>query len=64
MSLRQQFDEIFNSHINGNGRQLVQQFDELNGDEKAEFISYMRDELGRADEVIDLLRRYFLVKGD
>lgn len=61
MSKREQMDNILNSHINGQGKQMVAQIDELGGYEIADLIEYY-EELGRADEVPDLMKRYFRIK--
>ena len=58
---RDQYDEILDSYINGQGRQMVQQMDNLGGYEIAGFIEYM-EELGRADELANLFKRYFRIK--
>lgn len=61
MTHRDQLDEILNSHINGQGRQMVRQMDELGGYDIAELIEYY-EELNRSDEIPDLMKRYFRIK--
>jgi len=59
MSIRSDYDDALDSFVNGQKRQFVKQFDEL--ESKSDFIDYICD-LGRADEVLEMLKSYFNIK--
>lgn len=49
MTLREKFDDIFNSIMNGQLRQAGRQMDRLTGDERADLIDYFNDDLNDPD---------------
>ena len=60
-SLEEQFRDVYSSFVNGQGRQMVDQFDELDCYEKADFLDSIwmsGDNLTR-----EFMIRYYRVKG-
>lgn len=61
-TLREQYDAIFDSMINGQRRQAFAQMEELRLSELPDLLDYMAGELGRPEMAIDCAKVYFLLK--
>jgi len=57
MSIRSSFDDTYNSFVNGNLKQFVAQFNEL--DRKADFIDYISVHLNQPELVLEMMKSYF-----
>lgn len=60
--MRTNYDEIYNSIVNGQFRQFVEQFEELDNTGKAEFMNYIVYELDQPDLLVRAMQAYFHIK--
>ena len=58
-----QYDEIYDSIVNGQFKQFVEQFDELSTLDQTEWLNYVAYELDQPDMVVRAMQAYFNVKG-
>ena len=58
---REQYDTIFDSMINGQRRQAINQAQEMGLDEIPEMLEYFIEELGRPEMVLDFAKSYFRI---
>lgn len=56
------YDELYDSIINGQFRQFVDQFDDLDSSEKSDCMNYIAYELDQPDLVIRAMQAYFHIK--
>jgi hypothetical protein len=57
-----QYDEIYDSIVNGQFKQFVEQFDELSTSDQTDWLNYVAYELGQPDMVVRAMQAYFNVK--
>lgn len=62
MSKREQYDEIYNSIVNGQRKQAIEQLEDLGLDEAADVLDYIAAELNQTDIALDLAKSYFRIK--
>jgi len=56
------YDDLYDSIVNGQFKQFVNQFDDLDSGEKSDCINYIAYELGQHDLVIRAMQAYFHIK--
>jgi len=57
--IREQYDEIYNSMINGQRSQAVEQLITMGLDEAADVLDYFTNELNQPEVALDLAKSYF-----
>jgi len=62
-NMNTQYDEIYDSIVNGQFKQFVEQFDELSTSDQTEWLNYVAYELDQPDMVVRAMQAYFNVKG-
>jgi hypothetical protein len=60
--MRKQYDEIYNSMVNGQRKQAIDQAEEMGLDEVPEFLDYLTNDLDRPEMAIDFAKSYFRIK--
>lgn len=56
------YDDLHDSIVNGQFRQFVDQFDDLDSSEKSDCINYIAYDLDQSDLVIRAVKAYFHIK--
>jgi hypothetical protein len=62
MSTRGKMDDIYNSLMNGQRRQAVEQMEALGLDSLPDLLDYFADDLNRPELAIDAAKSYFRIK--
>lgn len=56
------YDDLYDSIVNGQFKQFVDQFDELDSSEKSDCMNYIAYELSQPDLIIRAMQAYFHIK--
>lgn len=59
---REQFDNVYNSIINGQRRQAVNQMDKIGMYDLPEMLDYFAEDLNQPEIAIDAAKSYFRIK--
>ncbi len=59
--MREQFDTIYNSMVNGQRRQALEQCQTMGLDMMPELIDYLTDDLNQPEIALDLVKSYFRI---
>lgn len=57
-----EYDDLYDSIVNGQFMQFVNQFDDLDSLEKSECINYIAYDLNQSDLIIRAMQAYFHIK--
>ena len=62
LSLRAEFDSVYNSLVNGQNRQAIEQAEEIGLDEIPYLLDYLSNELNQPEIAIKFCKAYFTIK--
>lgn len=62
MTIREQYDRVYSSMVNGQRRQAISQADEMGMYEIPDMLDYFTNELNQPEMAIDFSKSYFRIK--